>query len=307
MLHIASWHAIPAAMRRQCRAHRVASAALATLVPCRRERSRPARPRVTRPVAAATVSPELALTKQLAASASVAATVLVISSLCTSSGRQRWADLLSNWQNALPANPAFRRALAWLPVIVAAKWLESVAGLPLLNWVYVAIGAQTFAAYAGTLSQQQAGTPVAEAAAAPREVVGTEQSGTAAGGGLNGLARNLFATRFPELASEEVMALAPAMLADASGSQAQGQLYVTASSVAFHGAFGRSRRIISLGTVTEAQLAMPDAQTQRSLSVLRLTTGDGQLVVLSAVNLLGGTDALQRIAQLCNTRTETGA
>jgi len=253
------------------------------------------------------VSPELALTKQLAASASVAATVLLIASLCTSSGRQRWAELLSNWQNALPANPAFRRALAWLPVIVAAKWLESVAGLPLLNWVYVAIGAQTFVAYAGTLSQQQAGTPVAEAAAAPREVVGTEQSGTAAGGGLNGLARNLFATRFPELASEEVMALAPAMLADASGSQAQGQLYVTASSVAFHGAFGRSRRIISLGTVTEAQLAMPDAQTQRSLSVLRLTTGDGQQVVLSAVNLLGGTDALQRIAQLCSTRTETGA
>lgn len=80
----------------------------------------------------------------------------------------RRVDFFSSADNLLPQNPAIKRSLQWLPVIVVAKGLEvrrcifvvegaaplagaevrqcrvptqSVFGLPLLNWVYVAYSA----------------------------------------------------------------------------------------------------------------------------------------------------------------------
>ena len=252
---------------------------------------------------AAAASPELHLAKQLAASACVAAGVLALGSLFTDAGRQRWAALVSSWQALLPANPAFRRALAWLPVIAVAKGMESVLGLPILNWVYIAIAAQTYAAYVTAAKEQRAAAPSDGAPSGEASTLGTAVS---ASGGLNGLARNLFANRFPELAQQEVLAVAPAMMGDtASGGQAQGQLYVTTSTVAFHGAFGRTRRIIALADVSDARLERPDGSQARgrSLTVLQLATAEGP-VTLTAVDMLGGTDALTRIAQLCDARRD---
>jgi hypothetical protein len=244
------------------------------------------------------------LAKQLAASACVAAGVLAVGSLFTDAGRQRWGALVSSWQGMLPSNPAFRRALAWLPVIAVAKGLESFLGLPILNWVYIAIAAQTYAAYVTAAKEQRAAAP---SDGAPGGEAGA-RSGAAASapGGLNALARNLFANRFPELAQQEVLAVAPAMMGDAaSGGQAQGQLYVTTSTVAFHGAFGRTRRIIALADVIDARLERPDGSQARgrSLTVLQLALAEGT-VTLTAVDMLGGTDALTRIAQLCDARRD---
>ena len=291
---------VPMRPSRRCATASVASLPLA---PSRRA-ARPARrPARLSPCVAAAASPELLLAKQLAASACVAAGLLTLGSLFSAAGRQRWASLVSSWQAVLPANPAFRRALAWLPVIAVAKWLEASFGLPLLNWIYVAMAAQTYAAYVATAKQQR---QTAGGDAVPGGEAGAPAA-AAGPGGLNGLARNLFATRFPELADHEVLALAPAMIGDtSSGGQAQGQLYVTPTTVAFHGAFGRTRRIIALADVIEARLERPDGTQAkgRSLTVLQLTTAEGA-VTLTAVDMLGGTDALTRIAQLCDARQDS--
>jgi len=261
-------------------------------------RAASARRRVPPCAASPPLGPELLTLKSVVASASVAAALVTVFSLCSATGRARWAQLFSSWTAALPASPQLRRAMAWLPVIACAKALEGAFGLPVLNWVYVAMLASTamqaISGAAAASAQRQAQQPSAPAGSVAPSAPASE----AGAGGINALARSLFATRFPELAGEtEVIATSPVMLSEAGGVQAQGQLYLTGSYVAFHGAFGRARRVVALRDVQHARQEA-GAQKGRALSLLHLETASGRLT-FTAVDALGGGDALASVASMC--------
>lgn len=222
---------------------------------------------------------------------------MVLGSLLTRGGRARWAELLSGWRDTLPANPALRRALAWLPLVAVAKALEALFGLQLLNLVYVAFAAssilqgisQTAATpppvpWAGAAASAAAD---GEAASPPPQHPAAAAQQAARMGGINSLALSLFAQRFPELAAQPVVVTSPAVLSAAAGAATQGQLYVTASHVAFHGTFGRGARVVPLADISAAA-AEPAAA---ALSVLLLSTPEGELR-LTAVNAMGGAESL---------------
>ena len=242
---------------------------------------------------------------QVLGSACVAALLFVLASVCTRAGRSRWAGLFAGWAAALPESPAARRALAWLPLIVVAKGLESAFGLPLLNWVYVAFGASTVLQAVSTVAAQKPVVPWAPSAGSvppsaptPSPTPQTQQAAGPAGpGGINALARGLFGQRFPALQAEYVLSTSPAMLTSSAGVQTQGQLYVTAQHLAFHGAFGRNARTFRLADISAAEpYDMPRGDSQskgnQQLATLRVDVeGDG-VVLLTAVNMLGGGDTL---------------
>lgn len=233
-------------------------------------------------------------------SAAFAAGLLALGSLLLPSGRKRWASLLAGWRDALPANASLRRAIAWLPVIAAAKTCEALTGLPLLNWVYIASSASII--LQGIAESARANAPAAAAAAAARAASSSSAPAAAAAppqpafapgpGGINALAAGLFSNRFPELAGEALVSTSPAMLdvvpgtpAPPSAKPSQGQLYVTARHVAFHGAFGRSKWVARLDCLVDAR-----ASPAPSPSLIRTTlvTEDGEAVAVTAVRAMGG-------------------
>jgi len=231
----------------------------------------------------------------------VAAAAVVLFSLLTRGGRARWAELLSGWRDALPANPALRRALGWLPLVAVAKALEALFGLQLLNLVYVAFAAssilqgitQTAASPPPVPWAGAAGAAGGEAALPPQQQQHPAAAAQQAArmGGINSLALSLFAQRFPDLAAQPVLATSPAVLTVAAGAATQGQLYVTASHIAFHGTFGRGARVVPLANVTAAAAEPAAAQ----LSVLLLATPEGELR-LTAVNAMGGAESLAALS-----------
>jgi len=302
------------AQRERAEADAAAASAPARLLPRRSPalRSRAGRRASVVCTASAALSPALVSSlKGVLGSACVAGVAVVLGSLLTSGGRARWAELLAGWREALATRPALRRALGWLPLVALAKLLESVfGGLPLLNLVYVALGAGTILQ---TISQSAATPPAvpwagvarpAEAdgtAAAPLHPAAAAQQQAARTGGINSLALGLFAQRFPALASQPVLATSPAVLTVAAGASTQGQLYLTASHVAFHGTFGRGARVVPLADVAAATPQPPAAQ----LSVLLLATPEGELR-LTAINAMGGGEALAAVAAAWQARRESG-
>jgi hypothetical protein len=251
-----------------------------------------------RACAAAAATPSTAaLPASVLGSACVAAAATVLLSLCTRSGRARWAALFVGFRQALPANPSLRRALAWLPLVAVAKLLESLFGLPLLNLVYVAASASTVLQAIAAAQALPPSVPWAGAAGATAATAATAADGTAPSPvhpaaaaqqaarmvGINQLALGLFAQRFPELAAQPVLATSPAVVSAAAGDTAQGQLYVTASHVAFHGTFGRGARVVPLADITAATVEPATAQ----LSVLLLATPEGELRVTAVQAMCG--------------------
>jgi hypothetical protein len=236
-------------------------------------------------------------------SACFAAAAVLLASLLTPSGRRRWSDLFASWRDALPANPALRRSLAWLPVIAVARGLESLSGLPLLNWVYVAFGASTLLAGIAATAAAPPVVPWAPAAAggtfvppqAQQQAQAPPPPGGAGVGGINAIARGLFSQRFPALASEALLGTSPVMMTAPGGVQTQGQLYVTPRHVAFHGAFGRNSRAMALADVVDAAVEAPAGAgvggAAAQMCVLRLSLPEGPLT-LAALNMLGGGDTL---------------
>lgn len=217
---------------------------------------------------------------QVLGSACAAASVVLLASLFTPAGRARWSELA---KNLLPSNPMARRALAWLPLITVARGLESSFGLPLLNWVYIAIAAgsiQSAIALAAANAPPRAPAAPSEAAAPAPAPAGGD------GLGLNSLARGLFAQRFPDLAAQPLLATSPAALAGG----AQGQLYVTGSQLALHGTWGRNSRVVPLAEVREATL-VPAGPSER-MATLSLLLADGEVVELAALVAMGGAEAL---------------
>ncbi len=242
-------------------------------------------------------------------SACFAAAAVLLASLLTASGRRRWSALFASWRDALPANPALRRSLAWLPIIAVARTLESAFGLPLLNWVYVAFGASTLLAGIAATAAAPPTVPWAPVSAGggfapPQQPPQAPQAapppppGGAGLGGINAIARGLFTQRFPALAAETLLSTSPVMMTSPGGAQAQGQLYLTASHVAFHGAFGRNSRTVALVDViaaaTEAPAGAAAGGAAAQMCVLRLTLAEGPLT-LAALNMLGGGDTLDLV------------
>ena len=252
--------------------------------------------------ASAAPAPSL-LSQQLLASATVAAAVFTLGSLLSRAGRERWRSLFASWVAKLPSNASVRRSLGWLLAISVTKGLEGASGLPLLNWVYVAFFGSTMLqaiSAAAAAGSQRAAVAVAAAAAAEASGGGEAQPAPPRESLQESLAssfeRSLFTSRFPELEGDEVLCCAPVMLGSA-GSSAQGQLYVTASALAFHGAFGRSRRIIAASAVLSCQLEGAQ-RLGRALTLLNLEVEGAGLVTLTAVNE-EGVAALRRTQALC--------